>query len=245
MPTEIAERQLWLDLRGADAHDARDQLLALYDPLACSIASRLYKLRLDDSVSHDDYLQYAREGLLDAVKRFDCERGVAFKTYASTRIRGTVLSGIAKESEAAAQRSAWSRRMSDRVVSLRTEVAPIAEQASLEDMAAIAMGLAVGMMLDDADGYGQSAEVVDPSPTSNPYFANELYQLIEKTRSLIRQLPPQELAVINGHYIELLDFQSLATRLSVTKGRVSQVHARALLRLRSWLCDHPELDNRV
>lgn len=237
------EKNLWDEFHGLRRHCARDELLKLYEPFAKSIAARMYGARIDDSVSFEDYLQYSRVGLLEAVDRFDVSRGVAFSAYSSARIRGAILSGIAKESEVAAQNLFWRERHRERVASLVTAVAPDADRASLVDIVSITMGLAVGVILDELE-QETVAEPSDPNPNNNPYLANEVQQLGEEIKRLIVQLPEKERAVITGHYIENIEFRVVAERLSISKGRVSQIHAQALLRLREWLERRPMLDSR-
>jgi RNA polymerase sigma factor for flagellar operon FliA len=241
--SDSAEKNLWDEFQSSRRHCTREELLRLYEPFAKSIAARMYSVRVDDSISFEDYLQYGRVGLLEAVDRYDFGRGVAFSTYSSARIRGAILSGIAKESEAAAQNRFWRERYRDRGESLITAVAPDVDRASLTDIATITMGLAIGAFLDELD-HDITLEPSDPNPRNNPYAANEIYQLGTAVKQLIIHLPEKERAVISGHYIEGLEFQKVAIQLSISKGRVSQIHAQALLRLRSWLEHGKKLDQK-
>jgi RNA polymerase sigma factor for flagellar operon FliA len=244
-PKQSEERGLWAEYHDSGARWARDQLLQLYEPFARAMAARMYAARVDDSVSFEDYLQYAHVGLIDAATRYDYRRGVTFSSYASARIRGAILNGLAKESEAAAQYRAQRERERERVASLQSAVAPDIGQATLDDLAAITMGLAVGALLDDYDSHSDVRDMADQNPANNPYTVNEHRQLIDATRALIAKLPPQEMAVITGHYMDRLEFQTLATRFALSKGRISQIHAKALLRLRAWLTDRPKLDSQL
>ena len=239
--SDVRERTLWEDFHSCRHFGVREELLQLYEPFARSIAARMYRMRVDDSVSFDDYLQYAHVGLLEAVDRFDFNRDVAFSAFASSRIRGAVLNGLAKESEAAAQNRYWRSHVRDRVDSLRTAVAPDADRASLAQIATITMGLALGVLLEESR---DSFEPADPNPNNNPYTANEVHQLGVAVKQLIVQLPEKERVVIAGHYLDHIAFQHLAVRLSVTKGRVAQLHAQGLLRLRAWLEQKPKLDQK-
>jgi RNA polymerase sigma factor FliA len=236
------ERSLWIACRAFANERARAQLVELYEPLARSMAARMYGSRVDDSVPFADYLQYARIGLMEAVDRYDIDREVPFAAYSSSRIRGAILNGIAKESEQAAQRRFWSERWHDRMDSLRTAIAPEADRASLAEVVTITMGLAVGVIVEGLDA---EQEPADPHPRSDPYSVNELRQLGAIVRKLMDELPEKERLVITGHYVEQTEFQVLAQRLGVTKGRVSQIHAQALTRLREWLEKRPSLDRKL
>jgi RNA polymerase sigma factor for flagellar operon FliA len=69
--------------------------------------------------------------------------------------------------------------------------------------------------------------------------------LLVVVEQLIVQLPEKERTVVRGHYIEGVQFDELAGRLSLTKGRVSQLHAQAILRLRGWLDGAPKVDRKL
>jgi RNA polymerase sigma factor for flagellar operon FliA len=240
--TDDNERTLWAEYQSSRNARIRDRLLALYEPLARTIAARLYGVRSDDSVTFGDYLQYGRVGLMEAVDRYEPEREVPFVAYSSQRIRGSILNGIAKESELSAQRRFWKERWRDRVESLSTAVAPDAERASLSDMVTITIGLAVGAIVEGVNG---EHDLPDPNPRNDPYAQNELRQLSSTVMQLLERLPDNERTVMKGHYVEHLEFQILAQRLSLTKGRISQIHARALVRLREWLEQGPKLDRKL
>jgi RNA polymerase sigma factor for flagellar operon FliA len=213
-----------------------------YEPLTRSIAGRMYLLRIDNSVAFDDYLQYGRVGLLEALDRFDIEREVSFGAFSSRRIRGAILNGLGTESELWAQRQFWRRRTGDRVDSLRTAIAPHSDRTSLAEMIAITVGLVVGVVLDDMR---EGAEPADPNPMNDPYAQTEFHQLGTAVRKLIDRLPDTEQVIVRGHYQEFADFDVLAARLSLSKGRISQLHAQALLRLRGWLETRPQLDRKL
>ena len=73
---------------------------------------------------------------------------------------------------------------------------------------------------------------------SQPFYRSaELRQLRERLVQAVEGLPAQERAVIRGHYLQEVPFEQIAASLQLTRGRISQVHRRALLRLRSLLAD--------
>jgi RNA polymerase sigma factor for flagellar operon FliA len=216
----------------------RERLIDHYLPLAKMIAAKLFGLRADNSIGFSDYLQYARIGLIESVDRFDLTRNVPFEAYASHRIRGAVLNGLHNESEAAAQRGFWRTHAQDRVGSLveGRSMAP----ASLGDLIEITVGLALGALLDL-----EPRDIVDEGTCANPYAATELDQMASAVRALLPQLPEREREVIEGHYFGRQEFQAIAARFGVSKGRVSQLHARALQRLREALNEQPRINRKL
>jgi RNA polymerase sigma factor for flagellar operon FliA len=97
-PLSEEELQLWRD-RLSDDGTSQAVLVDRYLPFARSIAVDLYKKRFDDTIEFDEYLQYASLGLLEAIQRFDADRKIAFTTYATYRIRGSVLNGLETATE--------------------------------------------------------------------------------------------------------------------------------------------------
>jgi len=128
--TESA-RSLWAQFAQSRQGPPREDLIAHYLPLARIWAAKLYRVRVDDSVPFDDYLQYARLGLLEAIDRFDPAREASFETFSSYRIRGAILNGLGRESEVAAQRAQWCMLVRERIDSLHPQINRPA--ADLED----------------------------------------------------------------------------------------------------------------
>src|SRR5262245_61224008 len=118
-------RALWERFVESRELHLRGRLIQRYLPLARSTAARFYRLRSDDSVQFEDYLQYARMGLVEAIDDYDPAREASFETYSSYRIRGAVLNGLGRESEIAAQRNFWRTRSQERADGLPAG-APIA-----------------------------------------------------------------------------------------------------------------------
>jgi RNA polymerase sigma factor FliA len=239
-PSSPHAHGLWDDYVRSRDPQCRSALIELYMPLARIIAARAYGGRQDQSVGFDDYLQYARVGLIEAVDRFDANRGVPFEAFSTHRIRGAIVNGLAHESESAAQRSFWRTRMAERMQSLVGAQGADPRRASLQDLVDLTIGVALGMVLD-----GHDVEPVDETIGGNPYAATELEQFSLRMRTAVQELPVREREVIEGHYYLRLEFQEIARNRGVTKGRVSQLHAKALARLRQVLVEEPRLNRRL
>lgn len=237
-------KQLWESWRHDSDSQARGQLIEHYMPFAHMLAAKAFSARADAGARFDDYLQYARVGLIEAVDRYDVTRNVSFESYSSHRIRGAILNGLEQDSELLAQRSFWRARLGERTESLLEATGSTPERASLQDLIDVTVGLALGMMLDEGEGEGP-AEPVDEQPRSNPYAVTEMEQLAGKLRALLQQLPERERQIVHGHYFEQREFQAIANAAGLTKGRISQLHAKALSRLRGLLDEKPRVDARL
>jgi RNA polymerase sigma factor for flagellar operon FliA len=236
--TDVAS--LWQALRELGDSSAREQLIIRYADFARMIAAKLYRTRRDDSIPFKDYLQYAHVGLIEALDRFDARLGDSFETYSSHRIRGSILNGLSRHTELRAQRRYWRAVIAERRQSVQQSQRQMSE-TTLEDFARLAMSLTIGLILDEM----AVPERADDSVEANPYAVVELSQMRERVRASVEQLPERERDILRRHYYEQREFQQIAADLGVTKGRVSQLHARALQRVRDALNVSPRIDRTV
>jgi RNA polymerase sigma factor for flagellar operon FliA len=226
---EEAMKRLWAQFTESRSPALRAELIECYLPLAHVAAAKLLRQRTDHAVSFSDYLQYARVGLVEAIDGFDPTREASFETYSSYRIRGAMLNGLARESEAAAQRTFWRTRLEERVGQLYASQATDAGR-ELEEITRMLAGLASSYVAE-----GEHDDPVDDAPYSNPHAATELAQL----REAVEQLPDRERLLIRRHYFDHCEFRVIARELMLTPGRVSQLHAQALGHIRELLDDPP------
>jgi len=147
------------------------------------------------------------------------------------RIRGAILSGLEVETEQAAQKKSLGlSTIVERLESLR-EVLPKRGSQSLDSWVNTVVSVAIGVLLDS----GEEQHVADDHASSNPYASAELQCLQRKLTSSVSRLPPREATVIRLHYFEHQEFQFIAEEMHISKGRVSQLHQRALTRLKQIL----------
>lgn len=223
------EKALWQRLRDGDAPEAREALANYYLPFARILAAKLYAHRAHDEFEFAEYFQFASVGLLEAIDRYDPDKGASFKTYASHRINGAVLSGIDGLSEKQSQISLRKRLQQERLASLKESGAERSgPDALFARLAEVATGLALGFMLDGGGMY----QTDDSGYADNTYSSLELKQLQQRLKEIVERLPERECKIIKYHYYHGFGFDEIAQRLGVTKGRVSQIHARALSQLR-------------
>ena len=237
-------RTLWEHFTATRELALRGRLIERYLPLARTAAARFYRLRSDDSVPFEDYLQYARIGLVEAIDDYDPGREASFETYSSYRIRGAVLNGLGRESEVAAQRNFWRTRSQERaesaapVMLANVEAERLDSRESEEDLApAPGNAPAVGFPLEH-----EGDDVADEAVQANPHAAVEQVELFTLIGIALEKLPIRERELIRRHYFEQCEFRVIAVELAVSPGRVSQLHAQALLRIRELL--HPTAEPR-
>ena len=238
-----AEAALWAEFGRDRTVEAYERLVAMHLPFARVMAAKLYAARTHREVEFDEYLQYARVGLMEAVNRFDSARGFKFQTYAASRITGAILNGMRSYSEIHEQVAARKRIVSERVASLEAgapAVAPDEAGAVFARLAEIAIGLALGFALDDTGMVRD--EHAEPELTDQTYTGVELRQLKRRLRALVEALPERQRQVMSCHYLQQMPFEEIAARLELTRGRISQIHKEALARLRAGLDPGAGLD---
>ena len=205
---------------------ARALLVDRYLKTAKIVAAVMYAQRFDDSVDFNDYLQYARIGLIEAVDQFDPAREASFATYASYRVRGAILNGLATATERLAQNNYRRQVLKDRVNSLRVE--PGRAESSFTEMVELTIGLALGYVLEDSGSWNEA----DESDHSDPYRVYELKYLRQRLTMILKALPDREKKIVTLHYIDHMDFNTIAVEMDLSRGRVSQLHARAIQLMR-------------
>jgi len=227
VPVSGGKEFLWraFRLEGNDA--ARMELADHYLPLARRIAASLFVRRIGNELEFADYMQYASVGLLEALEKYDPDLGAAFETYATYRIRGAVLNGIEQGSERLAQNEYRKQLRKERIDSLGNDAHSLEEPELFQMLVDVTVGLALGYMLEDS-GLTGTAEKCVP----DPYESYEIRRITENLRVVVEALPDRERMIIRQHYFESISFNVIAKLLGISKGRVSQIHARALLLIR-------------
>ena len=222
-----------------------------YIPLVRRLAHHLIA-RLPASVQIDDLIQAGLIGLMDAINRFEEGQGAQFETYASQRIRGSMLDEL---------RSAdWMPR-GVRQVQRKIETATMkAEQklgrSATEKEIADAMGVSLEeyqeMLFDsrgaqlvfyddyaeDGDGEGYLDRQMDGDEKANPLEMLGDQRFRETLVKAIEGLPEREKLLMSLYYEQELNFREIAVVLGVTESRVCQVHTQAVSRLKTKLRDH-------
>jgi RNA polymerase sigma factor for flagellar operon FliA len=189
-------------------------------------------------------------GLLRAIETFDIDRGFKFQTYATTVVRGSILNGLRRMDWVPERVRARNRQLQqaiDRHQAASGE-APSEEQLaeelqiSTEEVYDIIANLGTTYLLSleqplgMEDGDGQLGDYVDDDeglPEVEVEYAEERQAL----RDSIAELDEREQIIITAHYFEGITFDAISKQLGISKQRVSQIHSRAVKRMRDFLGD--------
>jgi len=231
------EVALWAAMAGPDRDAARHRLFEIHAGFALRLAQRHYRLRARGDLELADLQQFAHAGLLEAIDGFDFARGAGFRAYASRRVLGSIADGVARSTEVRSQMSARARARRDRVRSLLPDDPDALSAAdALEALIELAMGVAVGVMLDGTALFVDEADA--PAPTRQPsaFDSARWREITDRLGREVAALPERERRILEYHYGERgLAFDTIASLLKVSKGRVSQIHRAALTTLRKRL----------
>ena len=180
--------------------------IELYMPLVRQVVGRLLR-KLPPNVLRDDLMSAGTSGLLDALRKSP-DRGPAFDWYARIRIRGAVVDELRAQD--------WLTRRA------RVRVTRAQAEGAGSSMAVIGF--------DDLPEAQAHAFVDESAATPQDQVERRLDRLA--LESAVAQLPEREAQIVGWHYFEGVAFKTIAGRLGVSEPRVSQLHARAIGRLR-------------
>lgn len=247
-PPQTAREEAWIRFKARRDPLARERLILEHAPLVKYVAGRM-AMGLPPSVEVDDLISFGVFGLIDAIEKFDPARGVKFETYAVARIKGAILDGLraadwiphsvrrrAKEVERAYQtlehrlgRSATDEEVAGAlgmtVAELQGLLAEISRLAlvSLEDL---------WPMEDGPDSSLQPVETLRDDASPDPWSHLEREERKRILAEAIEALPEKERLVVTLYYFEGLTAKEISQILGVSQSRISQIHSKALLRMR-------------
>ncbi len=240
---------LWAKYKAGGERELRDQLILHYSPLVKYVAARV-AVGLPQRVDPSDLVSYGIFGLIDAIDRFDPERGLTFETYGITRIKGAIIDELrsldwvprsvrakARSLEAAYQdlEARLGRVPSDAELAVAVGISEDQLQAILAQISFV--GLAA---LDETLGIGERGDGPTlgdtlPDRADGPVAVVETAETRRILASCIAALPERERIVLTLYYYEGLTLAEIGSVLGVTESRVCQIHTKSVIHLRSRL----------
>jgi len=241
---------LWHAFKTKGCARSREQLILTYSPLVKYVAGRLSS-GLPSNVDIGDLVSYGIFGLIDAVERFDPDRGIKFETYAIARIKGSIIDELRAIDWVPRSLRARAKELENAyfVLENRLHRAPndneVAAELSIsvKELHTVFTKLSYTSVIyfeefwanpSGGDCNSMSGSIVDPS-AEDPVAVFESTEVKEILTDAIEKLPERERVVIALYYYEGLTLKEIGQVLSVTESRVSQLHTKAVLRLRSKL----------
>ena len=224
---------LWKEYQQTGDANLRNRLVMQYAPLVKYVAGRM-RTRLPDSVDQDDLVSDGVLGLMDAVERFDPERGLTFQTFAVPRIRGAIIDGM--RAMDFVPRSVRDKLRTVQKAQLALEER-LGRTPEVEEVAAEA-GMPVQQVRDltkQASGNHANLDDFDLADELSAATDTGVEQGDDNAllMRMVQELAERDQVVIALYYFEGLTLAEIGSVLGVTESRVSQLHSRATATLRT------------
>lgn len=244
---EAGRTKLWVEYAKSNQNPAiREKIILEYAPLVKLVAGRL-SMYLGYNVEYEDLVSYGIFGLIDAIDKFDYTKSVKFETYASLRIRGAILDQIRKMD--------WIprtiRQRQKQIDAVMRQIESEKGKVATDEEIAIGLGITneeyvewqskmkITNVISLNEFLEQGSEVPN-TPTGSRHFimpeeAVEQEELKVMLMESLKLLTEKERKVIELYYYEDLTLKEISHVLEVTESRVSQLHTKALQKMKTKL----------
>lgn len=241
----MTEESLWAEYKAFGGQDLRNELLLHYLPVAKQVAGRV-GATLPNSVSIDDLISFGTFGLMDAIEKFDPERGTKFETYAATRIRGAILDELRASDWVPRSVRAKTKALSRAKLKLENQLGrnPTRDEICIELEWTMDFLLSTEKLLRSLDlvsleekSTGTMDTTLGDTIEADDKGAPDSYAEMAITLCAeITGLSQRERIVLTLYYFEGLTLSDIGTCLGVTESRVCQIHTKAMTSLNE-ACD--------
>lgn len=241
---EKGKQKLWADYVKNPSSEIREKIILEYAPLVKLVAGRL-SMYLGYNVEYDDLVSYGIFGLIDAIDKFDATKDVKFETYASLRIRGSILDQIRKMD--------WIprtvRQRQKQVAAAISEIEASTGKTATDEEVALALGISdeeyaswqsqmkVTNVVSLDDFVEQGSDVADNRGLSSQIDRPEEHVEKEELKKVLAEalelLTEKEKKVVVLYYYEELTLKEISNVLEVSESRVSQLHTKALGKMKN------------
>ena len=233
---------------------SRDRLILTYAPLVKFVAGRLGS-GLPAHVDEGDLVSYGLLGLIGAIERFDPDREIKFETYAMSRIKGAIIDELRALDWVPRSVRSRARDIERAIADLERKL----HRAPTDEEIAAQVGITVEELEDSLTDISRSSiaaldelwtvsaggdqvaliDTIEDTQGPEPQAALAQTEMKEALGEAITQLPEREKLVVTLYYYEELTLREIGEVLGVTESRVSQLHTKAILRLKARLSGAP------
>jgi len=249
----IELKDLWRRYKRDGDERARERLVIAYSPLVKYVSGRMAS-GLPAHVEEADLISYGLGGLISAIERFELEREIKFETYAITRIKGAIIDELRSLDWVPRSVRARARAIERANAKLEHKL----QRAPTDEEMAVELEMSVGdfqdallqisnstvAALDElwtvSDASGDQVSLLDTLQdpgAPDPAAVMDATDLKDRIADAIARLPEREKLVVALYYYENLTLREIGEVLGVTESRVSQLHTKAVLRLRGRMSD--------
>lgn len=245
-PTEEAAYwQLWVKERDPIAGD---MLVKRYTPLVTYHVQRISQ-GLPRHVSRDEILSLGLQGLFDALTKFDTTRELKFDTYASFRIRGAIIDGLRKEDWLPRSSREKSKKLETAITGLEQKLLRHATPEEIAEHVNMTVEevyqtthehyfsnvLSMDEKMNDEDDESPKSFVIKDHDLKTPEQKTMMSELVGELIEQIKELNKNEQLVLNLFYTDEMTLTEIGEILNLSTSRISQIHSKALFKLRKQL----------
>ncbi|MDR2045073.1 MAG: FliA/WhiG family RNA polymerase sigma factor [Clostridium sp.] len=242
---EIGRKKLWEEYTRQRTPELREKLILEYAPLVKLVAGRL-SMYLGYHVEYEDLVSYGIFGLIDAIDKFDPAKEVKFETYASLRIRGSILDQIRKMD--------WIprgiRQKQKQIDTVIKEIEQETGHVATDEEIARGLGISEDDLLQwqsqmkvtnlvSLNEYMEQGSDVSPEYAGStlirfeePEEAVQKKELAKVLGEALEQLTEKERKVITLYYYEELTLKEISHIMEVSESRISQLHTKSLAKMK-------------
>lgn len=244
--TEVEKNKLWAEYSKSHSSEVREKIIIEYAPLVKIVAGRL-SMYLGYNVEYDDLVGYGVFGLIDAIDKFDYDKGIKFETYASLRIRGAILDQIRKMDWIPRSLRQKQKKIDAAMSKLEAELGrpatdeEIAKEIGISEDEFISWqgqaNVSNVISLDEFVEASGEKEVgsIGVNSFDTPEEVVEKDELKKLLAESLEALTDREQKVILLYYYEELTLKEISQVLEVSESRVSQLHTKALQKMKAKL----------
>ncbi len=243
MKTSVEKEKLWQEYHENPTPELRETIIVEYAPLVKLVAGRL-SMYLGYNVEFDDLVSYGVFGLIDAIDKFDITKDVKFETYASLRIRGAILDQIRRMDWIPRTVRQKQKKIDEATKRIEMETGKTASdeqiarelgvseeeytdwQSQLKVTNVVSLNEFVEQGTEPAMDAKQNSHFAQPEDVIEQ---DELKQVLAETMELLTE---KERKVITLYYYEELNLKEISKVLEVSESRVSQLHTKALAKMK-------------
>ena len=239
----VDKDKLWKDYQKKPTRELREQLIIEYSQLVKLVAGRL-SMYLGHNVEYDDLVSYGIFGLIDAIDKFDADKNVKFETYASLRIRGSILDQIRKMDWIPRTVRQRQRKLDEAVKQIEAQT----RRNASDDEIAQVLGISPDELLNwqsqlkvsnlvSMTEFEENCTEPAMDTTYNSHFTQpeEVVEKEELKKTLVEALDAlteKERRVIELYYYEEMTLKEISKILEVSESRVSQLHTKSLIKMK-------------
>lgn len=247
-----SKAKLWEEYSKYKSTQVREKIIIEYANLVKIVAGRL-SMYLGHNVEYDDLVSYGVFGLIDAVDKYDFYKGIKFETYASFRIRGAILDEIRKMDWIPRTLRQRQKKLDGAFQKIEAETGRLAtdEEVALllnistEELDTWQNQTKASNLLSLDEYMEQGSEVTMESSLGTQYESPEGFiekqELKEELVKSLESLTEKEKKVITLYYYEELTLKEISSILEVSESRVSQLHTKALQKMRIKLGNYSDI----